>query len=447
MNGFNLNRDLFYTACLDKGMEVWAIAAIEYPLIHIHATTLETADESYDQFDRYLITEVVRSGNGDIRELASITGISEQVFRLRGKVMEERGYMRFSSERILVHTEKAIEWMEAPLMERAIRRTRSFLLDGQDHQPLKAYFYKEGKDFMISEDRKDANGKKIFNPSLIHNPPSAGLKDRILSLDHDDRGNHNIPFALKDIIDYDFHLCTFPAAIVMGLGPDGQVIKELVNCNGFYSEREAMAPWGKKIAAEINNLTVQTLQIQKAEEGEKILSFRSSWGSNEPGESIIFCKPDLNHLSAIISRQYDINDISKDLISYTETSIELTVTKALFDLQGIKKKAILEGLVRRRDYLLQPPYMGVWLIFYKVTAGDEEMQRLTDLYAVIKTGLPMQQLLDRYLGDVKKLRMDLVLIGAFDYLERIDIDLFMYNRENKTELRYKKFNSNGTDRQ
>lgn len=110
--------------------------------------------------------------------------------------------------------------------------------------------------------------------------------------------------------------------------------------------------------------------------------------------------------------------------------------KCYFKLRRLIKKKIIDACIRKRDYLKQRPKSGVWLVFLEVVIGDEFVQGLIDLSILIQTKISIQELHTKYQADFKTLRKQLIAIERFDYLENLDISLFLHSRETNFKQNY-----------
>lgn len=434
---FNLNIDLFYEFELAKDSEVKAIACIEYPILHIIAKTRETTEEDYDQLDRFIVDAAFKSNGINIVKLSDLTGINTSVFWYRAKELVKQGYIKVENEEILIPNPLGLEFLNDLEFEREIIKTRSFLLDGVTHTPLKSYFYREGKENLISDDEKDKYGNKIFNPAIIPNPPDKNLKNKILEIPIDERANYNIPSGLKDITDFDFFIMTYPLTIVLSRTKDGRTKKRLLDCNGFYSDEECVENWQKEHEANIRKIEI-LIHDEKAKEGKKntAILFQNNWAKPRTEISKRIFSADWSKVHSLISKQYDLSEISKSNLLFDDFSIQLKVDEKLFLTVKANKKKIIDACIRKRDYIRQNPRTGVWLVFIEVITGDEFVQGLIDLSISLQTKISIQELLTKYHDDFKTLRRQLIAIERFDYLENLDIYLFLHSRETNFNQNY-----------
>lgn len=250
---FNLNIKLFYNFELENDSKIRAIAVIEYPILYIIAKTLETMEEEYDELDKFIVKSAYKHEGFTIQQLSELTGLGSGVFEYRVAVLEKQGYISLIGNTIFP-IEKGMKFMMESTFKREIEKTRHFLLDGVTHQPLKSYFYKDGKDYLISEDERDLYGNKLFNPSIIHNPPSKYIQQHILNIPIDERLRYNIPEGLKEIKDYDFVLKTYPVAIVFSRTRAGITKKRLIDLNGISADEECVNNWQNSLTEEIKKV-------------------------------------------------------------------------------------------------------------------------------------------------------------------------------------------------
>ncbi len=455
---FNLNIDLFYELELKKDSYVKAIACIEYPIIHIIAKTKETTEEDYDHLDRFIVDTASKSDGINIENIADLTGISPSVFLYRAKEMEKQGLVTVENlERINIE-KQGLDFLNDLNFERQIIKTRSFLLDGVSHAPLPSYFYKEGKENLISDSEKDKRGIRIFNPAIIPNPPDRNLKSKILEISIDERANFSIPVGLKDIIDFDFYLMTYPLAVVLSKTREGRTKKRLVDCNGFYADDECVSLLQKELATELNKTEIEIAQLEINKEGKKhfLIQVQNNWAKprTEARNRIFnfewskfqsFVEYQRNqlltykqniHLDFEIPWLFELSKIRKENFVIEETKIQVLVNKKLFETDGLNKKKILEACIRKRDYIRQKPRTGIWLIFIDVIIADEFVQKLVDLFQILQTKISIPELLATRTNNFKELREQLILIERFDYLEELDIHLFLHSRESAYKQNY-----------
>jgi len=435
---FNLNIDLFYEFELAQDSEVKAIACIEYPILHIIAKTKETTEEDYDHLDRFIVDAAFKSNGINIEKLSDLTGINTSVFLYRAKELVKQDYITVENEEIIIPNPLGLEFLNDLEFEREIVKTRSFLLDGVTHSPLKSYFYKEGKENLISDDEKDKYGNKIFNPAIIPNPPDKNLKNKIIEIPIDERANYNIPAGLKDISDFDFFIMTYPLTIVLSRTKEGRTRKRLIDCNGFYSDEECVEQWQKEHEADIRKLEILINEFERAKEGKKntAIQFQNNWGKPRTEISKRIFNTEWSKVHSLVSKQYDLAEISKSNLVVDDFSIQLKVDEKIFLTAKANKKKLIDACIRKRDYLKQSPKTGVWLVFIEVITGDEFVQGLIDLSILIQTKISIQELLTKYQDDFKILRKQLIAIERFDYLENLDIYLFLHLRETNFNQNY-----------
>ena len=116
--------------------------------------------------------------------------------------------------------------------------------------------------------------------------------------------------------------------------------------------------------------------------------------------------------------------------------IQLKVDEKLFFTARANKKKIIDACIRKRDYLKQSPRTGVWLVFIEVITGDVFVQGLIELSILLQTKPSIQELLTKYQNNYKSIRKQLIAIERFDYLENLDIYLFLRSRETNFNQNY-----------
>lgn len=448
---FNLNIDLFYEFELTNDSEVKAIACIEYPILHIIAKTKETTEEDYDHLDRFIVDVAFKSKGIKIENLSELTGINTSVFWYRTKELVKQDYITVENEEIIIPNQLGLEFLNNIEFEREIAKTRSFLLDGVTHAPLKSYFYKEGKENLISDDEKDKYGNKIFNPAMIPNPPNKNLKNKIIEIPIDERANYNIPAGLKDITDFDFFIMTYPLTIVLSRTKDGRTKKRLIDCNGFYSDEDCVEHWQKDHESNIRKTEVFISQTEVNRDGKKntLFQIQNNWGKPRTEISQRIFNIDWSKFQSFVSIQreylnnykaknnldfeipwlYEFAVIQRENFIIDDFQIQVIVNEQLFQTKGANKRKIIESCIRKREYLKQNPKTGVWVLFLDITTGDQFVQDLIDLYQLLKTRITVKELLLKYENNFKTLRKRLIEIERYDYLEDLDIYLFLHSRE------------------
>lgn len=435
---FNLNIDLFYEFELKNDSELKAIVCIEYPIIHIIARTRETTEEEYDRLDRFIVEAARKAGGISIKQIADLSGIGSNVFLYRAKELEKQKYIIIENQDKIVPEKLGIEFLNDPDFEREIMKTRSFLLDGVTHYPLPSYFYKDGKENLISDSEKDKRGIKIFNPAIIPNPPDRNLKNKILTIPIEERANFNIPAGLKDISDFDFYLMTYPLTIIFSRTNEGKTKKRLIDCNGFYADEECVSHWQKELETDIRKAEVLITEFEKVVDNKpsKIIQFQNNWGKPRTEISKRIFNVDWSRIHSVVSRHYDISELNKTNLVIDDFSIQLKVDEKLFHSKKLNKKKLIEACIRKRDYVKQNPRTGVWLVFLEVIIADEFIQNLIDVYKFLQSNISIYDLLDKYENKFNELRGLLILIERFDYLEELDIYLFLHSRETDYKQNY-----------
>lgn len=434
---FNLNIDLFYEYELKAGSVVKAIAAIEYPVIHIIAKTVEITEEEYDELDRFIV-ETAHSFEGiQFDQFAALTGLSPDIFKYRAREMERQQYLSIRNEAIIPLGE-GIKFIQDPTFKREVQKTRSFLIDGVTLNPLVGHFYKDGKEYLISSEDKDSFGNKIFNPAIIHNPPSKHLLTNIIEIAVDQRAHYNIPVGLKEILDFDFVLMTYPVGVVLSRTAEGITQKKLVDLNGFYSNEANVSEWQKLLTDDLGKVEILIEDKQNHKDAGIVRKqFRNNWGrfrTAEDGRIFSLTRDNLKHF---ITRNFGVEKLDERNLHVDGHSIELIADKVLFEIEGVDKKKLLEACVRGRDYFRQNPGSGVWLVFIKVTIGDRYVQSLIDLYKLLtEKKVSCSELLIEFDNDYILLRQSLIAIERFDELEELDTYLFLGTRESNFTRRY-----------
>jgi hypothetical protein len=420
---FFLNIEKFYESELENGFIVQAVACIEYPIIHVIARTLETMEEEYDELDRFIIKSANKHKGFSIQQFSELTGLGEGVFRYRAKELLKQEYISFENE-IIKPIGKGFDFSNNPLFEREIEKTRSFVLDGVTHEPLRSYFYKDGKDNLISEDERDLWGNKLFNPAIIHNPPTKNLADLILEIPIEERMQYSIPIHLKEIKDYDFNLMTYPLPIVLSKTKDGKINKKIIDGFTRTANNDNIAIWQKKLENEIAKTEVI---IEEGVKSKKI-HFKSNWGNTRSvfDERIFNITKD--ELKYFIQKLFGLEKINENNIFQNDNEIKIKIDKAVFESDGADKKKILEACFRGRDYYRQYEGIGIWLVFFKVSIGDNFIQELVDLFKLLEEETSLNDLISKYNNNYKVLRENLIAIGRLDKLEELDIFLFLYSR-------------------
>lgn len=434
---FNLNIDLFYDYELKHNSELKAIACIEYPVLHIIAKTKETMEEEYDEIDRFIVLTAYKHEGFTIKHFADLTGLSSAVFDFRVKELIKQDYIVLNDE-IISPIENGFEFLNNPSFEREIEKTRSFLLDGITHEPLKSYFYKDGKDNLLSEDERDSYGNKLFSPSIIHNPPSKNIQQLILDVPLEDRLHFNIPVGLKEIKDYDFVLMTYPVAIVLSKTDSGKPRKRLVDMNGFYADEDCVNNWQKALEEEISKveIIIEEKDVIRKEASAKKTHFKNNWSKSRTADDDRIFNVTKDKLSYFIQKLYNLSSIPDNNIIVTETEINISVDQKLFNSEGADKKKLIESCIRKRDYYRQYEGTGVWLVFFELKVSDDYIKGLVELYEFLQKEILLTDLLKHYNNDYKIIRQSLIAIERFDKLEELDIYLFIHARETDFKQKY-----------
>lgn len=433
MSRFNLNIDLFYQSELESGNELKAIATLEYPIIHLIARTEENTKDDYDHLDRFILETALKFNGFRSLDFENLTGLKKEIFNFRGNELVKQGYLTHIEDGLYILTTNGEKQAKEPKIERLVVKTRSFLVDGIDHQPIPKYFYTEGKPFLISEEQVDRRGNKKYSPSIIHTPPNNLTTHNIMEIDIADRSKYNLPTGLKRLFDYDFHLMTFPIGIAMFKRKNGEITKKVINCFEFYSEYEVLDTISKKIENEISHLEVDILEydVEKEDKKSKRTLFGNNWSKLRKESTNKIFNIDKSKLIKIIQREYYLDDgiFDPDWLTVSEDSINLTVTEKLLNISTNNKKRLLDSCVRGRDYIRQHPQTGVWLTFLNIRINDKYISELVEFYTTLNSEPSPAALVSRINNDIPKLRKMLIDIGRFDLLESVDIYLFMYTRE------------------
>lgn len=434
---FFLNIEKFYEAELENGFEVQAVACIEYPIIHVIARTLETMEEEYDELDKFIVKSANNHGGFSIKQYSELTGLGEDVFSNRAKALVKQQYISIENE-IVKPITKGYEFLNDPFLEREIEKTRSFIIDGVTHEPLRSYFYKEGKENLISEDERDSWGNKIFNPAIIHNPPTKNLAELILKIPIEERMLYSIPIHLKEIKDYDFVLMTYPLPIVLSKTKEGKINKKIIDGFTRIANAEDITIWQNKLEDEISKTEVIIEERNLEREGaiSKKIHFKSNWGNTRTAvEGRIFniTKDKLKHF---IQKLFGLETINENNILQNDNEIKIKIDKDVFESIGADKTKILEACVRGRDYCRQYEGVGIWLVFLKISIADNFIQELVDLHKLLEAETPLVHLLSHYGNNYKILRQNLIAIERLDKLEELDIYLFIHSRETSFNQNY-----------
>lgn len=434
---FFLNIEKFYEAELENGFEVQAVACIEYPIIHVIARTLETMEEEYDQLDKFIVQSANNHDGFSIQQYSELTGLGEGVFAYRAEELVKQEYISFEKG-IVKPIAKGFDFLNDPFFEREIEKTRSFILDGVTHEPLRSYFYKDGKENLISEDERDSWGNKLFNPAIIHNPPTKNLAELILKIPIEERMLYSIPTHLKEIKDYDFVLMTYPLPIVLSKTKDGEINKKIIDGFTRIANAEDIAIWQKKLENEISKTEVIIEERNLEREGAKSkkIHFKSNWGNTRTavdGRIFNITKDKLKHF---IQKLFGLETINENNIFQNDNEIKIKIDKAVFESEGADKTKILEACVRGRDYSRQYEGIGIWLVFLKVSIADNFIQELVDLHKLLEEETSLVDLLSHYSNNYKVLRQNLIAIERLDELEELDIYLFLHSRETNFNQNY-----------
>lgn len=434
---FFLNIEKFYESELENGFEVQAVACIEYPIIHVIARTLETMEEEYDELDKFIVQTANKHDGFSIQQFSELTGLGEGVFSYRVKELVKQEYISFENE-IIKPIAKGIEFLNNPFFEREIKKTRSFILDGVTHEPLRSYFYKEGKENLISEDERDSWGNKLFNPAIIHNPPTKSLAEFILKIPIDERIHYSIPTHLKEIKDYDFILMTYPLPIVLSKTKQGVVSKKLIDGFTRAANEENIAIWQNKLDNEIakTEVIIEERNIEREGDKSKRIHFKSNWGNTRTAIDGRIFNITKDKLKYFIQKLFGLETINENNIFQNDNEIKIKIDKDVFETKGADKKKILEACVRGRDYYRQYEGIGIWLVFLNVSIADNYIQELVDLHKLLEEETSIVNLLSNYSNNFKVLRQNLIAIERLDDLEKLDIYLFLHSRETNFNQNY-----------
>lgn len=434
---FNLNIDLFYDFELKINSEIKAIACIEYPILHIIAKTIETLEEEYDTLDRFIVETAFKYHGFSINQFSELTGLGTGVFEFRAKELLKQQYIS-EDDHVIFPIDQGMRFLNDPTFVREIEKTRSFLLDGVTHQPLKTYFYKDGKDNLISEEEKDSYGNKVFNPAIIHNPPSKNIQQLILNIPIESRSLFNIPVGLKEITDFDFILLTYPVSIVLTRNKAGQTLKRLIDVNGFYADEECLSNWQKSLDTEIKKteIIIEEKDVHRNEHITKKTQFKNNWGRTRTSDENRIFNLTIDKLKYFIQKLFNLQLIEPNNVFFNDYEIQLKIDRKLFESEGADKKKLMESCLRKRDYYRQYEGIGVWLVFMEVIIADDYIQGLVDLYSLLKEEIPLKTLISMYINDYKVLRQNLIAIERLDKLEELDVFLFLHQRETSFKQTY-----------
>lgn len=431
---FFLNIDKYYESELDSGLETIAMICIEYPVIHMIAQTIETMEEEFDELDKFIV-QVAYSNNGyHLNQFSELTGLNKGVFSYRGKELVKQKYITLEDE-IIFPIEKGVEFLNNPTFEREIQKTRSFLVDGVTHEPLKGYFYKDGNQHFVTEEQKDFRGFKIFNPSLVYTPPNKDIIGKVLSIPEHQRLDYCIPVGLKSISDYDFSFMTYPIILVISKDKAGKISRKLID--GF-SQRlnvDTLNAWQSRMEKEIQNCHIFGEEFQIDGRLDKIYILKSSWGTQKIVSENAALDVSKFNIDFFIKRQYNLSHSIVGKYEIGSDGIKLKVDRTFFEGSGTDKRKLIEACLRHRDYLRQRESMGVWLLFFEIIIADDFVSNLIKLSKLLNVETSANDLLREYNNNYKQLREGLVALDRFDKLEELDIELFLYSR-NKISLSY-----------
>lgn len=434
---FYLNIEKFYESELANGSEIKAIACIEYPIIHIIAKTVETMEEEYDELDRFIVQSASKHNGFTVQQFSELTGLNFSVFEYRAEELVKQQYITFENGTI-VPIEKGFEFLNDPQFEREIEKTRSFILDGVSHEPLRSYFYKEGKENLISEDERDTWGNKLFNPAIIHNPPTKNIKQQIIDIPVEERLKFSIPVGLKEIKDYDFALMTYPIPIVLSTTEDGEISKRIIDGFTLNLNADDLVIWQEKLNEEIGKteIVIEEKDKDRNSLNSKRIQFKSNWGNSTAifNERIFnITKDKLKHF---LQRLYGLQSIDEGNILLNDYEIKICIDKKVFETEGTDRKKLIESCLRGRDYYRQYEGTGVWLVFLKIVISDDFINGLCDLYRLLQEEILLTDLLSHYHNNYRVLRQNLIAIERFEKLEELDIYLFLHSRETNFNQNY-----------
>lgn len=434
---FHLNIEKFYESELEINSEVRAIACIEYPVIHLIAKTIESMEEKYDELDRFIVRTSYINNGYNIKQFSDMTGLGPGVFNYRVKELAKQKYVIIDKGNIKP-IEKGVKFINSIAFEREIVKTRSFILDGVTHSPLRNYFYKEGSKCFISEEQKDHRGNRIINPGIIFNPPTKNIIENIFKIPLEERLLYNIPSGIKKILDYDFELLTYPILIVLSTQENGKTKKKFVDGYSHKQNSDTLAIWQNRLLKEINKteILIEEKELNVETSKPKRVTFRSNWGNSMSGSEKHIFNITKEKLSFFVCRQFGLSSINDENIELTENQIRIKIDKPLLETEGADKKRLLESCIRKRDYYRQNEGTGVWLVFFDIVVVDDFVENLINLYTLLQSKPTLTELLTRYKDSLTQLRQSLVAMERFDILEELDIYLFLYSRNVKDKKHY-----------
>lgn len=436
---FSLYIDKFYESEFESGLEVLSMICIEYPIIHMVAQTNESMEEEYDELDRFIV-RVAHTNNGfNLSQFSELTGLSKAVFKYRAKELVRQKYIVLKEDEI-IPVDKGIDFLNNPVFEREIIKTRSFLVDGVTHEPLRDFFYKEGSKHLVSDDERDSRGFKVFNPSLVHTPPNKNIVSKILGIQEQQRIEFCIPVGLKSITDYDFSLMTYPIVLVMSRDKSGKVIKKMID--GFRPKLnvDTLNIWQTRLVKEIQDCHIFVEETSVEGNPEKRYILKSSWGTPKTFNENAVLDISKSKLGFFIKRLYSIEQSIEEKIEISKSEVKLMIDRTFFECSGPDKRKLIEACLRQRDYIRQREYMGVWVIFFHVVIADDFVNSLTKLYVQLTGEIAISDLLQSYEYNYKLLRAGLIALENFDKLEELDTHLFLHSREN-SQLNYLSINN------
>lgn len=432
MIDFNLKLNILIENLSAVGKQIKAISCIEYPILHIIANTTEQTEEEYDTLDKFIIEAAYKYKAVSISILSALTDLHPRILLNRCKQLSKEKYINILDQDVIIPVDAGITRINDPVYERLIKKTRTFLLDGVTHNPLPAYFYRDGLEFLLSEEIKDAFGKKIINPCMVHTPPGPQLVDSILAIKQESRIDYHIPVGLKEFNDYDFKLMTFPVGIVFIEGENNEITKRLLNCNEPYADFATTEMWEVVLQKDLRQTCITWNSTSRTDHQEQRTFLTSGWGKHGSGnEQSVY---DLSPLTvvALLKNHFKLSNIETNCLQITSKDLILTIDHTFFTQKQTYKRRLLEAALNKKEYIYFRPKRGVWFVTVNIIVNDPLIIDCVQLYQQIRNGIVFEDLLALYPEqEYPKLRKLLLTIEQFDYLEELDILLYMHTRKSK----------------
>lgn len=436
---FNLDIERYYQNKNEEGIELKSIAYLQYPILCIHATILDSTPDPLEKLDKAIIKCILLNNEMSILNIAQFLSVQKRGVELRIEQMKSERIIQGKNSFSV--TEFGRDILIDSKEKRLQKRHHNFYLDGIDLKPLSnelysvkylKSFFNENEFTYYTNSKGETKSYKPFKPNIVHEPfANQQVIDNILNIPINQRESWAIPIGLEEIENINFTKMSMP--VLVGLSKkENRLFRELLDPLTVTGDSTRIRSLESKIYDKIQKIELR-INTWMYNEREKF-SFASNWTEIDKDiddQRLQFVTNE--DLKIALKEIYFIESLSDLNIINTEFEIGLNVTEELIYNVKSNRREFLGNLLRTRDaYTDFTTKQGIWVVFIKFKTDCEFVKNLMEIFLVLKTakdkGLKDDDVIQKLL-EYDIYRKALVFLEEHELLEKIDINQHMFIEE------------------